>query len=39
MNAGAPPAEVAARAGHSVTVSCMSVYPHCIDGQDGSPTS
>ena len=33
MNAGASPAEVAARAGHSVTV-LLSVYAHCIDGQD-----
>ncbi len=33
MNAGAPPAEVATRAGHSVTV-LLSVYAHCIDGQD-----
>jgi hypothetical protein len=33
LRAGAPPAEVAARAGHSVTV-LLSVYAHCIDGQD-----
>ena len=33
LSAGAPPAEVAARAGHSVTV-LLSVYVHCIDGQD-----
>src|SRR5271167_1102924 len=33
LSAGAPPAEVAARAGHSVTV-LLSVYAHCIDGQD-----
>ena len=32
INADAPPAEVAARAGHSVTV-LLSVYAHCIDGQ------
>ena len=32
-SAGAPPAEVAARAGHSVTV-LLSVYAHCVDGQD-----
>ena len=33
LSAGAPPAEVAARAGHSVTV-LLSVYDHCVDGQD-----
>ena len=33
LSAGAPPAEVAARAGHSVTV-LLSVYVHCIDGHD-----
>ena len=33
LSAGAPPAEVAACAGHSVTV-LLSVYAHCIDGQD-----
>ena len=33
LSAGAPPAEVAARAGHSVTV-LLSVYAHCIDGHD-----
>ena len=32
-NAGAPPAQIAARAGHSVTV-LLTVYAHCIDGQD-----
>jgi integrase len=33
LNAGAPPARIAARAGHSVTV-LLSTYAHCIDGQD-----
>jgi integrase len=33
LNAGARPAEIAARAGHSVTV-LLSTYAHCIDGQD-----
>ena len=33
LSAGAPPAEVAARAGHSVTV-LLSMYAHCIDGHD-----
>ncbi len=33
LNAGAPPAQIAARAGHSVTV-LLTVYAHCIDGQD-----
>jgi integrase len=33
LSVGAPPAEVAARAGHGVTV-LLSVYAHCIDGQD-----
>jgi hypothetical protein len=33
LNAGAPPAQIAARAGHSVTV-LLAAYTHCIDGQD-----
>jgi hypothetical protein len=33
LNAGAPPAQIAARAGHSVTV-LLTVYTHCVDGQD-----
>jgi integrase len=33
LNAGAPPAQIAARAGHSVRV-LLSTYAHCIDGQD-----
>jgi len=33
LNAGAPPAQIAARAGHSVSV-LLTVYAHCIDGQD-----
>ena len=33
LNAGAPPAQIAACAGHSVTV-LLTVYAHCIDGQD-----
>jgi hypothetical protein len=33
LNAGAPPAQIAARAGHSVIV-LLTVYTHCIDGQD-----
>ena len=33
LNASGAPAEVAARAGNSVTV-LLSVYIHCIDGQD-----
>ena len=33
LNAGAPPAQIAARAGHSVTV-LLTVYAHCVDGQD-----
>jgi hypothetical protein len=33
LNAGAPPAQIAARAGHSVAV-LLSTYAHCIDGQD-----
>jgi hypothetical protein len=33
LNAGAPPAQIAARAGHNVTV-LLTVYTHCVDGQD-----
>lgn len=33
LNAGAPPAQIADRAGHSVTV-LLSTYAHYIDGQD-----
>jgi len=33
LNAGAAPAEIAARAGHSVAV-LLKVYAHCIQGQD-----
>jgi integrase len=33
LNAGAAPAQVAQRAGHSITV-LLAVYTHCIDGQD-----
>jgi hypothetical protein len=33
LNAGAPPAQITARAGHSVAV-LLSTYVHCIDGQD-----
>jgi hypothetical protein len=33
LDAGAPPAQIAARAGHSVAV-LLSTYAHCIDGQD-----
>jgi hypothetical protein len=33
LNAAAPPAQIAARAGHSVTV-LLTVYTHCVDGQD-----
>jgi trans-aconitate methyltransferase len=33
LNAGAPPVQIAARAGHSVTV-LLTVYTHCVDGQD-----
>ena len=33
LNAGASPAQIAARAGQSVTV-LLTVYAHCIDGQD-----
>jgi integrase len=33
LNAGAAPAQITARAGHSVTV-LLTVYAHCIDGQD-----
>jgi hypothetical protein len=33
LSAGAPPAQIAARAGHSVAV-LLSTYAHCIDGQD-----
>ncbi len=31
LNAGVPPTEVAARAGHSVAV-LLTVYAKCIDG-------
>jgi integrase len=33
LNAGAAPAQIAQRAGHSTTV-LLAVYCHCIDGQD-----
>jgi len=33
LNAGAAPAQIARRAGHSITV-LLAVYTHCIDGQD-----
>src|SRR5580693_1934683 len=33
LTAGAPPAQIAARAGHSVNV-LLTTYVHCIDGQD-----
>ena len=33
LASGAPPAEIAARAGHSVTV-LLAVYAHCIPGHD-----
>jgi hypothetical protein len=33
LSAGAAPAQIAQRAGHSVT-SLLAVYTHCIDGQD-----
>jgi len=33
LNAEAPPAQIAARAGHSVTV-LLTVYTHCVDGED-----
>ena len=33
LNAGAAPAQIAQRAGHSVTM-LLAVYTHCIDGQD-----
>ena len=33
LNAGAAPAQIAQRAGHSITV-LLAVYAHCIDGQD-----
>ncbi|MGH4019996.1 MAG: hypothetical protein ACRDT0_12335 [Pseudonocardiaceae bacterium] len=32
LNAGVPPADVAARAGHSVKV-LLTIYAKCIDGQ------
>jgi integrase len=34
LNAGVPPTEVAARAGHSVAV-LLRVYAKCLDGQEG----
>jgi integrase len=33
LNAGAAPAQIAQRAGHSITM-LLAVYTHCIDGQD-----
>jgi hypothetical protein len=33
LNAGAAPAQIARRAGHNITV-LLTVYAHCIDGQD-----
>jgi hypothetical protein len=33
LNAGAAPAQIAQRAGHSTTV-LLAVYTHCTDGQD-----
>ena len=33
LNAGAAPAQIARRAGHSITV-LLAVYTHCIDGED-----
>ena len=33
LNTGAAPAQIAQRAGHSITV-LLAVYTHCIDGQD-----
>jgi integrase len=33
LNAGAAPAQIAQRAGHSITT-LLAVYTHCIDGQD-----
>jgi hypothetical protein len=33
LNAGAAPAQIAQRAGHSITM-VLAVYTHCIDGQD-----
>jgi hypothetical protein len=33
LNAGAAPAQIAQRAGHSITI-LLAVYTHCIDGQD-----
>jgi hypothetical protein len=33
LNAGAAPAQIAQRAGHSTTM-LLAVYTHCIDGQD-----
>jgi hypothetical protein len=33
LNAGAAPAQIARRAGHSTTT-LLAVYTHCIDGQD-----
>jgi hypothetical protein len=33
LNAGGDPAQIAARAGHSVAV-LLTVYSHCIHGQD-----
>jgi integrase len=37
LNAGAPPAQIAARAGHSVTV-LLTVYTHRVDARTRSPT-
>ncbi len=33
LNAGAAPAQIAQRAGHSITM-LLAVYTHCVDGQD-----
>ena len=33
LNAGAAPAQIAQRAGHSI-IMLLAVYTHCIDGQD-----
>ena len=38
LNAGAAPAQIAQRAGHSITM-LLAVYTHCIDGQDSTPRS
>jgi hypothetical protein len=33
LNVGAPPAQIAAWAGHRITAP-LAVYAHCIDGQE-----